>query len=320
MSKRVAALLVLVLSALTIVAAQERPDAAIGWRIRQEATERSQVMATLHALTDVHGPRLTGSPAIKAASEWAVQQLTSWGLSNAHLEAWDFGHPGWSNERFAGFITSPVKDSLVGEVLAWTPGTNGTVTGEAVRIEPPARPTQDAFTAFLDSQKDKVKGRIVLVGKPRVVPVVFNPAAKRREDSEVRAQYDPDNPTSPTGMPPMGPAPAAQPEAGPPRLTANEVTEQLNVFLVQQGALVRLDDAGRDHGQIRAFNNRTFEVAKAVPTVVLRSEDYGRISRLLDSGKRVELEFAIVNRTHPEGTTAHNVIAEIPAVTRPTRW
>lgn len=63
--------------------------------------------------------------------------MTDWGLVNAHLEPWDFGHPGWLNERFSGFLVSPVRDTLVGEVLAWTPGTNGTVTAKAVRIEPP---------------------------------------------------------------------------------------------------------------------------------------------------------------------------------------
>ena len=95
-------------------------------------------------------------------------------------------------------------------------------------------------------------------------------------------------------------------------LTADEAAEQLNVFLVTSGAALRINDAGREHGQIRAFNNRTFDVAKAVPTVVMRNEDYGRIVRLMASGRVVELEATIVNRTFPEGRTQHNVIAEIP--------
>ena len=83
-------------------------------------------------------------------------------------------------------------------------------------------------------------------------------------------------------------------------------------MLVAAGALVRVNDAGRDHGQIRAFNNRTFDLAKAVPTVVLRNEDYGRIARLLADGTPVRLEFTIVNRIYPEGRTSYNTIAEIP--------
>ena len=53
-------------------------------------------------------------------------------------------------------------------------------------------------------------------------------------------------------------------------------------------------------------------MSKAVPTVVMRNEDYGRISRLLADAAPVELEFNIVNRTYPEGRTSYNVVAEIP--------
>src|SRR5688572_21143265 len=98
-------------------------DADILARIRKEGMDNSQIMRTMHYLTDVYGPRLTGSPNHKAAAEWTVMQMIEWGLTNGRLEPWDFGHPGWLNERFSGFITSPVMDSLVGEVLAWTPST-----------------------------------------------------------------------------------------------------------------------------------------------------------------------------------------------------
>jgi carboxypeptidase Q len=122
---------------LALPAASERIDYETNAKIRKEGRERSQILPTLHVLTDLYGPRLTGSPNHKGAAEWALEQLTAWGLENARLEPWDFGRPGWLNERFSGFLLSPVKDSLVGEVLAWTPGTNGTVVANAVRIEPP---------------------------------------------------------------------------------------------------------------------------------------------------------------------------------------
>ena len=298
-----------VVVALVPVSAQENVDKEMAWRIRREATDRSQVMQTLHMLTDVHGPRLTGSPQIRAASDWAVQQLTSWGLANARLEAWDFGHPGWVNERFSGFIVSPVKDTLTAEVVAWTPGTEGTVTGAAVLVTPPDRPTAEELTSWADSLKGQLGGKVVLVGKPAAVAVSFNPSAKRREDAEIRAQYAPVNP-APSPFERMN-QPPAQPE-GPKRLTANEINERIDAFLVTEKALVKVSDAGRDHGQIRAFNNRTFDLAKAVPSIVLRNEDYGRIARLLGDKRDVVLEFNIVNRTFPEGRTQHNVVAEIP--------
>ena len=82
------------------------------------------------------------------------------------------------------------------------------------------------------------------------------------------------------------------------------------------GALVRVNDAGRELGQIVAFHNATFDPAKVVPTVVMRNEDYGRLSRILEDGTPVELEFNIVNRLHPEGRTAHNAFAEIEGTDR----
>ena len=311
-------------SALLI--ADERIDYAVNARIREEGRERSQLMRTLHFLTDIHGPRLTGSPNHKAAAEWAIKQMREWGLENAHLEPWEFGHPGWLNERYAGHIVSPVKDSLVGEVLAWTPSTKGTVSGKAVRIEPPRCtppgapsapgapaapekcPTAEELGKYLESVRDRVKARMVLVGAHQKVSVTFTPPLLRRDEDQVRRQYDLENPA---------PSPFANQQEPPrdeSRLTANQINEQIDQFLLASGALVRINDAGRDHGQIRAFNNRTFDPAKTVPTVILRNEDYGRISRILDDTSDVELEFTIVNRMYPEGRTSYNAIAEIPGV------
>ena len=147
--------------------AEERIDYEVNARIRKEGRERSQIMRTLHVLTDVYGPRLTGSPNHKGAAEWALKQMRDWGLENARLEPWEFGHPGWLNERFSGHILSPVRDALVGEVLAWTPSTNGAVAGKAVRIEPPrcrpgennreSCPTSEELTLYLESAREKVK-------------------------------------------------------------------------------------------------------------------------------------------------------------------
>jgi hypothetical protein len=290
--------------------AQDGPDQQVYWKIRQEGTGNSQIMRTLHVLTDVHGPRLTGSPNLKAAGEWAVQQMQSWGMKNGGLEPWNFGHPGWTNERLAAYIVSPVKDTLVAEVLAWTPGTKGVVRGAAFQVTLPRQPTREELAAHLESLKASVKGKIVLVNAPAAVSVTFNPAPLRREDADVITQMN-----TPAGVQAgRGGGPPAAPNQGPPRrpLTANELDEQLNVFLATSGVLVRITDAGRDHGQIRAFHNRTFDETKAPPIVVMRNEDYGRIWRLLDGKRAVELEFDIVNRSYPEGRTAYNVVAEIP--------
>src|SRR5690242_15094808 len=176
------------------VLAQDSAD--INAKIRKEETDNSQILRTMHFLTDVYGPRLTGSPNLKAAGEWAIKQMTSWGFENGHLEPWDFGHPGWTNERFSGFITSPVKDTLTCEVLSWTPGTNGAVTAPAYQMLLPEKPTQDELNAYLSTQKDKVKGKIVLAGKNQVVVVNITPPPRRLEDKQAKERYDPNNPNA----------------------------------------------------------------------------------------------------------------------------
>lgn len=295
-----------VLIAAVSVAGQERVDQDVYWKIRQEATNNSRILETLHVLTDVYGPRLTGSPNLKASGEWVIEQMHTWGLENGRLEPWDFGRDGWTNERLSAHIVAPVKDALVAEVLAWTPGTNGVTRGRAVQITLPQRPTKEALAAHLERLEDTVKGRIVLVGAPQQVLVTFNPPALRREDADVLNLLN---------EPPAPPRPQNQQNRqnqSEQPLTNAQLQEQLNQFLVDNDVLVRINDARRDHGQIRAFHNATYDIAKAPPTVVMRNEDYGRIWRLLADGRDVELEFDIVNRTHPEGRTNYNVIAELP--------
>ena len=309
MKKQLLALtLAAVVAGISAPVAQEKIDKDIQWKIRREASDNSQIMHTMHFLTDVYGPRLTGSPNLKAAQDWIVKETTRWGLKNAHLEPWSFGHPGWVNEKLSVHAIAPFKDSLVTEALAWTPGTNGPVSAQVIQLITPSQPTQAVLTKYFDDNRAKVKGKIAMVGAAGVVPVTILPPLKRREDNDVRAQYDPVNPTQGAGF--GGGGAPARPD--PNVVPAGQVAEQLDLFLVTAGAVGRINDAGREHGQIRAFNNRTFDVTKTVPTVVMRNEDYGRISRILADGTPVEVELNIVNRTIPEGATVYNVVAEIP--------
>lgn len=306
-NRRVVAL-VLIISLLSLPIAAQNGGNDLLSRIRKEAMERSQIMKTMHMFTDVYGPRLTGSPNHKAAADWAVKQMTAWGLENAHLEPWDFKHPGWLNERLTAHLISPVKDPLVCEVLAWTPSTKGTVQASAVQLVLPERPTQDQLTMVLNNNKAKVRGKIVLVGKPAIIPVNVNPPAKRLSDEQAQQRFGPN--ARPFNFPSPSPTPTPAPNAPQP-LTNRQVDEQLDTFLKESGALVRVNDAGREFRQIRAFNNRTFDVNKVIPTVVMSNEDFGRISRILDDGTPVVLEFNIVNHVYPEGATSYNTVAEI---------
>jgi carboxypeptidase Q len=307
LKRRVVALL-LIVSLLSVPVAAQNGSGDLLSRIRKEAMERSQIMNTMHMFTDVYGPRLTGSPNHKAAAEWAVKQMTSWGLENAHLEPWDFNHPGWLNERLTAHLISPVKDPLVCEVLAWTPSTKGTVQAKALQLVTPTGVTQEQLDIFLNNYKTKVRGKIVLVGKPASIPVNLNPPAKRLTDEQAQERFGPN--ARPFAFPTASPTPTPAANAPKP-LTNRQVNEQLDAFLKANGAEVRVNDAGREFRQIRAFNNPSFDVNKVIPTVVMSNEDFGRISRILNDGTEVVLEFNIVNRVYPEGATSYNTIGEI---------
>ncbi len=245
--------------------------------------------------------------------------MKEWGFQNAHLESWDFGHPGWMNKRAEGYMQTPIHADLTFRVLSWTPSTKGTVSAQAIEVEvphgPPApvdanagrgaaaptflAPTREEFDAAIAALKANanVKGKIVLAGKAAVVPVNFNPAPLRRGEGG--------------GFGGRGGRGGRAP-ADPNRMTAAQVDEAFYQYLIGAGAVMRVNDAAMDHGLIRAFQNRTYDVAKALPTVVMRNDDYGRIDRLLADGEKVTLEFTIVNETFPKGATSYDVVGEIP--------
>jgi hypothetical protein len=166
--------------------------------------------------------------------------------------------------------------------------------------------------AFLDGIKDKVRGKIVMVGKHSITPVVINPPPKRQDDKQAKDRY---SGNAPAGGPPFARREQQQQQqqqpGQPPRLNPQQVGQQVDEFLLSNGALVRVNDSGMEQRRIRAFQNRTYDPTKVVPTVVMSNEDYGRLSRIMANGTPVELEFNIVNRIYPEGKTSYNAIAEI---------
>lgn len=311
-------LALLLLQAVAAPGAVMAQTADVFAAIRKEGIQNSKIMNTMHYFTDLYGPRLTGSPNHVNAAKWGVEEMKRWGFDNAFLEPWEFGHPGWVNERATGLMLSPVQDTLTFEVLSWTPSTKGVVTAEAAHIVIPQfpapsnpnvmqNPTQEELTAYLNSVKSVVNGKIVFVGKHAFFDQTLTPPAKRVPDEDIKRRFDPANP-GPQG--PQGPRPAAVP-ARPNALSGAQIGEQVDRFLLENNVAVRVNDAAMNLGLMRAFNNRTFDVSKVVPTVVMRNEDFGRVTRLLARKTPVKLEFDIRNRTVPEGTTSYNMIGEI---------
>jgi Zn-dependent M28 family amino/carboxypeptidase len=146
------------------------------------------------------------------------------------------------------------------------------------------------------------------VGKPASITVNLNPPQKRTSDEQAQQRYGPN--ARPATFPTPSPTPTPAPNA-PRSLTNRQVAEQVDAFLKDNGAAIRVNDAGREFRQIRAFNNSSFDVNKVVPTVVMSNEDFGRITRILNDGTEVVLEFNIVNRVYPEGSTSYNTVGEI---------
>src|SRR5258707_4167197 len=126
----------------------------------------------------------------------------------------------------------------------------------------------------------------------------------RRPEGEWKSGFDAKNP-----QPFRFPEPPKLPEG---QVARAEVSLQVDQLLVDNGALARVNDAGRAHGVIIAQQNATYDWTRAVPTLVMRNEDYGRISRFLPDGTAVTLRLNIQNKEYPEGTTAYNAIGEIP--------
>ena len=128
------------LAILPVLAASARLGRNINTQLRAQETKDSQLMWWLHEVTDVYGPRLTGSPGLRAAQDFAVGQMVKWGFSNVHLEAWNFNHPGWQNWDLEANVVSPFQQPLNVRAVSWTPGTNGLVQGPVLVVEPPQPP------------------------------------------------------------------------------------------------------------------------------------------------------------------------------------
>ena len=265
------------LAGATPLAADSPAADDMAWRIRREALEHSQIMKTLHMLTDVYGPRLTGSPNLKQAGEWAAGQMKTWGLVE-HASRAVGTRPSGMAER-----TVQRVPRLAGEGLAR--GRSARVDAVHQRTGPRGDRQADAARLSVGGRAEDVsrqrrrhrQRQIVLVGEPKVVArrhAAAGQAALGRQTA--RARFDPVNP-APS---PFARSRSSDTDTGRADARAGR-TSRSTQFLVAHHAGVRVNDAGREHGQIRAFNNRTFDVAKAVPTIVLRNEDYGRIWRLM---------------------------------------
>ncbi len=172
------------LAATPVVPSTETVNWEVMSQIRNEGFHNSKVMEIEGQLTDVIGPRLTGSPNMKRANDWTRDQFTEWGLANSHLEGFPFGR-GWSNEYTEVRMVVPQASPLLAYPKAWTVSTNGVLRAPVVKVKL-------ATQADLDKYKGQLAGKIVLNGDMREIKPQSKPALQRYDDKELAelAQYE----------------------------------------------------------------------------------------------------------------------------------
>jgi carboxypeptidase Q len=296
------------------VHAQEPVDHNVIARIKQEGFQHSQIMETIFYLTDVHGPRLRGSPNYKAAAEWAVKTMTAWGLSNAQLEPGGYPGRGWTVNKFNVELTAPQYQHLIAYPLAWSPATQGTVAGQPVIVELNS-------PADFAKYRGKLRGAIVLLGKPSEKPSAhFEAAAKRFTDEELKRGEQALHPAEKILTGYEGPN-YAQSERSRREGLARRAT--FSKFFVDEGVAALLRPSPLDSTNLLATDAGGFDMNApnyklpvpelAVPSFVVAREHYGRIYRLLEHNLPVKLEINLQVTIHNAGP-GYNVVAELPGV------
>ena len=315
-------------------------------KIKQQglSPQNSQVMEVMSYLTDVYGPRLTGSPNAQKAGEWAVAKMKEWGLQNVALEPWtacpppapgaapapagggrgagpaSCGFPrGWANEKFYLAAVAPQAFPIPGTPTGWTPGTNGLVRGDVVMV---TETTQDELTQKYGG--GKLRGKWVISAAAPDVPAYWTAPGKRYTADELEKLSSPDHPmelgiTPPgaargggRGGAPAAPAPGA-PAAGAPGggRGGGGAAFNRNAFFKTEGVLGVLSTAPRGHGIYTIGGQAATDPATSLPAIVIPAEQYGRIARLLEKNMPVTLEADIKNTYYPN-PPMFNVVGEIP--------
>ena len=244
---------------------------------------------------DFVGPRLTGSPNMKRANEWTRDKLTAFGLTNAHLESWGPFGRGWSYEECTVRMTAPDVAQLWALPRAWTPGTNGVITGKPVRVK--IETVED-----IEKYRGKLAGKIVLNGDAREI--------KPHEQSQFYAlQREAARATSRTTSCPASRASRARRSS-----SATRFRKALTKFLAEEKPLVMIDSDSADFGNFHVQGAGTQRDGESypVPSIVMSTEHYNRLARLVDRRRTSTLEVNVKTKYYDDDQNAYNTIAEIP--------
>jgi carboxypeptidase Q len=271
----------------------EKLDLDAIYKIKDEGLQRSKVMEIESYLTDVYGPRLTGSPNIKEAADWAQKTMKEWGLANVKTEAWPFGR-GWQNQRFVANAVTPRAYPLIAYPKAWTPGTNGPVTGEAVMAV-------IASDKDFDTYRGKLRDKFALSVAMREVPPQFEAPGHRYTEAELAD---------------LAKQPAGGGRGGRGRGNVDQdFARRRTQFWLDEGVAAVLDFSNRGDGGTLFVQGGGPRDAKQPPVpaqVTLAVEHYGRIWRTLEKKIPVTLTMDIDNKFFDTDLNAFNIVGDIP--------
>jgi len=306
-------------------------------RIREEGLKRSEVMATVLALTDLNGARLTGSPGLQRASEWARRQLGTWGLANPRFETWDPFGRGWVLKRFTLQAFTPEAMPVIAHPRAWSPSVpDGKVEGEVVYVDIKG-------AADLERYRGQLRGKIILNGEIVVQKVAFEPLALRKTDAQLLALANSDGVG--TGVPRPT---TTSPIADPAQRASIAFTPRRYQFFSEEGVAAILEPSGRgETGTFFTLGARVYPPAgdtpaakpetpaeagsaagsptvprgispwktdcpPIVPQISVANEHYNRLVRLAQHGTAPRMALELSAEYLSADVKPVNVLAEIP--------
>jgi carboxypeptidase Q len=295
---------VCMLMSTNLFAQQEAPDTAVFNRIRNAELTSSQIPYLAHYLSDVAGPRLTGSPGFKRAGNWTVDVLKKWGLVNAKLESWGEFGKNWELQDFHLILKIPYTQPILAFPDPWSANTNGLQQARVVALTR----AQVVDTAYLRQHINDYKGKIILAvdeAPAESVNKAEGPALliKRFTDTELSNLDDVD----------MLPESLIQKV-----ISSAKQSNDAQLLLKKAGAiaLIRSHYSNRNGSVISSSLTNTYRAfsynAPELPGATMAFEDAQKIKRLIRSGHPVEIALNIKARLAVDDNKGYNVIAEIP--------
>ena len=274
-------------------------------RIRAEGLDNSHMQELAHHLTDVIGPRLTGSPGMLAANEWTASRLRGWGLENVRVEPWgEFGR-GWREVSYSGRMVAPYPQPLTARAMAWTGSTPGTVRGQAVVV---SGEDPEELLARISAMKGDLKGAIVLAAEPSITGPDFEPGPLRTPLDDLLEPAEEEEP----GRPQM------TPEERQKRMAEwrarREQLRKVSEALEEAGVGVRLLPSSRPYQLVRGGGDMVGrDAANPIPgpTLIVSQEHYAQIHRLVTGGTLVELEIDVRNEFFDEDLQGYNTLGDL---------